>query len=160
MGSTEFGERMLSPAQPPKCVMNFSKTRTPRCKIAGCLLSPLASVTRNEPLADLISSNKSFDILSYEGWAYCARTPDKNIFLAFLEKGSPASEIRGAKLNSVYSAQWFNPATGTWSDVGSGTLIASKIGVVKLPKVPDGGKDWGLKLEYKGPAEKKTVDRE
>src|ERR1035437_1064258 len=107
------------------------------------------------PLADLVSPNKTHDVLSYEGWAYCARTPDKNIFLAYFEKECPQSEIRGAKLNSVYSAQWFNPRNGTSTDAGNGKLISSKIGVIRLPKFPE-NVDWGLKLIYEGPQEKKA----
>jgi hypothetical protein len=101
------------------------------------------------PLADLVSPNKTHDISSYDGWAYCARTPDKNIFLAFFEKGCPQSEIRGAKLNSVYRAQWFNPRNGTWMDAGNGKLSSSKIGIIRLPKFPE-DVDWGLKLVYEG----------
>ena len=41
------------------------------------------------PLADLVSPNKNADILSYEGWAYCARTPDKIYFLLILKKDVP-----------------------------------------------------------------------
>ncbi|MEP7111094.1 MAG: DUF5060 domain-containing protein [Ferruginibacter sp.] len=104
------------------------------------------------PLADLISPHKTHDVLSYEGWAYCARTPDKNIFLAYFEKGCPKSEMRGAKLNSVYRAQWFNPRNGTWMDAGNGKLISGKIGIIKLPKFPE-DVDWGLKLIYEGPQE-------
>ena len=103
-----------------------------------------------EPLADLVSPNKSHDILSYEGWAYCARTPDKQIFLAYFEKGCSTSEIRGARLNSVYRAQWFNPRNGTWSDVGNGKLVASRIGVIRVSNFPS-EEDWGLRLIYEGP---------
>ena len=42
-------------------------------------------------MADLVSPDKSQDILSYQGWAYCARTNDKNIFLAYFEKGCKKS---------------------------------------------------------------------
>ena len=108
------------------------------------------------PLADLVSPNKSHDVLSYEGWAYCARTPDKNIFLAYFENGCPQSEIRGAKLNSVYSAQWFNPRNGTWMEAGNGKLTSSEIGIIELPKFPE-NVDWGLKLIYEGPQEKKAM---
>ncbi len=108
------------------------------------------------PLADLVSPNKSHDVLSYEGWAYCARTSDKNIFLAYFEKGCPQAEIRGAQLNSVYRAQWFNPRNGTWMDVGNGKLTAGKIGVIRLPKLPEDA-DWGLKLIYEGPQGKKSL---
>ena len=105
-----------------------------------------------EPMADLVSPNKTNDVLSYEGWAYCARTPDKNIFLAFFEKGCLQSDIRGARLNSVYRAQWFSPRDGTWTDVNinNGRLTSSNIGIIKLPPLPE-EVDWGLKLEYEGP---------
>jgi len=102
------------------------------------------------PLADLVSPNKTHDILSYEGWAYCARTPDKKNFLVYFEKGCPQSEIRGAVLNSIYSAQWFDPREGTWIDANGGKVAANKIGTIVLPKSPK-NVDWGLKLVYLGP---------
>src|ERR1022692_1134752 len=103
------------------------------------------------PLADLISPNKTHDIRSYEGWAYCARTPDKNIFLAYFEKGCARSQVRGAKLSSLYRAEWFDPRKGAWQDVGStGTLRSSVIGIITLPQFP-GDTDWGLRLTYAGP---------
>ena len=103
-----------------------------------------------QPMADLVSPNKTRQILSYEGWAYCARTADKQIFLTYFEKGCPKSQIRGARLNSVYNAQWFNPRNGTWNNVGNGKLKANKIGIINLPELPD-DEDWGLKLIYEGP---------
>jgi len=105
------------------------------------------------PLADLVSPDKSHDTLSYEGWAYCARTPDKEIFLAYFEKGCPKSTVRGARLNSNYRAQWFNPRDGAWTDVGDGHVRANKIGIIELPNFPD-DTDWGLKLVYEGPRPK------
>jgi hypothetical protein len=103
------------------------------------------------PIADLVSPNKDANLLSYDGWAYCARTPDKNAFLLYFEKNAPRAEVRGAKLNSVYRAQWFNPRNGTWIDIGpEGKLRSSKIGIIKLPPVPE-PTDWGLKLIYGGP---------
>jgi hypothetical protein len=101
------------------------------------------------PMAALISPNKSPDTLSYEGWAYCARTPDKAIFLAYLEKGCPRAEVRGARLNTDYRARWFNPRDGTWLDAGGGHLVSSKIGVILLPDPPT-GEDWGLRLVDEG----------
>lgn len=102
------------------------------------------------PLADLVSPNKSHDILSYEGWAYCGRTPDKTIYLVYFEKGCPRAEVRGAILNGVYSAQWFDPRNGTWLDANNGKLASNKIGIITLPEFP-GKVDWGLKLIYLGP---------
>ena len=99
------------------------------------------------PLADLVSPNKTADVLSYDGWAYCARTDDKEIFLAYFENSCPKSQIRGAKLNSVYRAQWFNPRDGTWLDAGDGKVRADKIGTIALPDFPE-KTDWGLRLVY------------
>ena len=101
------------------------------------------------PLADLVSPNKTHETLSYEGWAYCARTDDKQVFLAYFEKGCPPSQIRGARLNSIYCAQWFNPRNGSWQDVGNGRLTSNKIGIVSLPDFPCDA-DWGLRLIYEG----------
>jgi hypothetical protein len=103
------------------------------------------------PLADLVSPNKTSELLSYDGWAYCARTDDKEIFLAYFESGCPRSQIRGAILNSVYRAQWFNPRDGTWIDAGGGNVRADKIGTIALPDFP-AQTDWGLRLVYGGPA--------
>ena len=99
------------------------------------------------PNADLVSPNKTHDIRAYEGWAYCARTADKNIFLAYFEKGCPRSQIRGAKLNSLYRAEWFDPRKGDWQDAGSGTVRSSVIGIIMLPDFP-AAIDWGLRLTY------------
>ena len=103
------------------------------------------------PIADLVSPDKTHDILSYEGWAYCARTADKKIFLVYFERGCPRSQIRGAMLNGIYSAQWFNPRNGTWMDAGTGKLMSDKIGIIRLPGFPT-GEDWGLRLTYEGPS--------
>lgn len=102
-----------------------------------------------EPQTDLISPNKNYDLLSYEGWAYCSRTPDRKTFLAYFERNSPIAQMRGAELNSVYSAQWFNPRTGEFINAGDGQVKSSNIGVIRLPSKPD-DLDWGLKLEYIG----------
>lgn len=102
-----------------------------------------------EPNADLVSPNKTPELRSYEGWAYAARTPDQKIFLAYFEKGCPRSQIRGARPNSTYRAQWFDPRDGSWRDAGGGTLRSSVIGIIPLPDFP-GDIDWGLRLIYEG----------
>ncbi len=103
------------------------------------------------PDADLLSPNKTHDLYSYEEWAYCARTPDKELFLAYFEKGCPRSQIRGARLNSTYRAEWFDPRTGIFQDAGSHRVFSSVIGIISLPAFPADA-DWGLKLVYEGPA--------
>lgn len=103
------------------------------------------------PDADLVSPNKTHELRSYEQWAYCARTPDRNIFMAYFEKGCPRSQIRGARLNSAYRAEWFDPRTGAYQDAGSGSLNSSVTGILQLPEFPSDN-DWGLRLMYTGPA--------
>ena len=84
---------------------------------------------------------------SYKEWAYCARTPDKKIFMIYFEKGCPKSQVRGAKLNSRYRAEWYNPRNGTWTDAEQGRLNAINIGTIFLPELPS-NEDWGLRLIY------------
>jgi|GEM_PF-1824223 hypothetical protein len=42
-----------------------------------------------EPNAGLVSPYKDHNLKAHEGWAYCARTPDKGIILAYFEKSMP-----------------------------------------------------------------------
>jgi hypothetical protein len=98
-----------------------------------------------EPDADLVSPNRTAELRAYEGWAYAARTADRALFLAYFEKGCPRSQIRGARLNSNYRAEWFDPRKGEWLPVGNGTLRSSQIGIIMLPDFP-AESDWGLKL--------------
>lgn len=100
-----------------------------------------------QPDADLVSPDKDYNLRAYDGWAYCARTPDKQIFLAYFEKGVPRAQIRGAKLNSAYRAQWFDPRKGSWQNAGTGILRSNQIGIIALPDFP-GDADWGLRLIY------------
>lgn len=113
-----------------------------------------------EPQSELVTPNRTHDILSYEGWAYCARTADKNIFLIYFEDGYPRNtEIRGAKLNSIYTAQWFDPRTGQWKDVGAdGRVTSSKIGIIAIKNLPRNA-DWGLKLVYDRPLDPTLVNK-
>ena len=107
------------------------------------------------PDADLVSPNKTHVTHGYEGWAYCARTPDKSVFLAYFEKGCPRSQIRSARPLSIYRAQWFDPRAGTLQDAGNGAVISNSTGVIHLPEFP-GDADWGLRLVYVGSAPKQA----
>src|SRR5574340_147290 len=95
------------------------------------------------PDADLVSPNKTAERLSYEGWAYCARTPDRRWFLLYFEKGWAGGVLRGALREGSYRARWFNPRTGEWT--GAGELRADAAERAELPARPDGD-DWGLSL--------------
>jgi hypothetical protein len=104
-----------------------------------------------EPDPGFVFPNSTHNGLTYEGWAFAARTRDRNIFLAYFENACPPGVVRGAKTMSIYRARWFNPRQGTWLDVGDGTLTANNIGEINLPHLP-GEMDWGLSLVYRGPA--------
>jgi uncharacterized protein DUF4038/uncharacterized protein DUF5060 len=103
------------------------------------------------PNADLLSPNKTHITRGYEGWSYCARTAEKDLFLAYFEKGCPAGQIRDARPLSTYSAMWFDPRAGLFRPAGNGWVLSNAIGVIVLPDFP-ADLDWGLRLVYAGPA--------
>jgi hypothetical protein len=101
------------------------------------------------PNADLISPNKTQIIHGFEGWAYCARTPERDIIMAYFEKGCPRSQIRAARPQSTYRAQWFDPRHGTYVDAGAGWVKSNPLGVIQLPDFPS-DTDWALRLTWSG----------
>lgn len=102
------------------------------------------------PDADWVSPSKTQTTRGFEGWAYAAHTADREIIMAYFEKGCPRSTIRAAKPSSTYRAQWFDPRTGKWIDAGDGFAQSNAVGVIALPPFP-GDIDWGLRLLYAGP---------
>jgi hypothetical protein len=102
-------------------------------------------------MPDLVYPNRTPVVRGYEGWAYCARTPDKELFMAYFEKGAQRAQVRGARLWSTYRAEWYDPRNGTWVNAGTGTVRSSAVGIVTLPEFP-GDNDWGLRLTYMGTA--------
>jgi hypothetical protein len=96
-----------------------------------------------------VSPNKTAVLRGYEGWAYCSRTPDRQIFLVYFEKGCPRSQVRGAFLNAKYRAEWFDPRTGAWSPAGM--LTSSNIGIITVPDFPSEN-DWALRLTHESAA--------
>jgi hypothetical protein len=103
------------------------------------------------PDTGFVVPSQTHIVKGYEGWAYAARTPDRRIFLCYFEKGCPSSLVRGARVMSLYRAQWFDPRSGVWSNVGDGVIRADTIGEIQLPEFPS-DEDWGLSLVYQGPA--------
>jgi hypothetical protein len=98
------------------------------------------------PDANLVSPSETSVTKGFTGWAYCARTPAEDFFLAYFEKDYPAhGMIRGALPQSNYRAQWFDPRTGQWSQAGNGVLKANQWGWITVPDFPSAD-DWGLKL--------------
>jgi hypothetical protein len=102
-----------------------------------------------KPDSDLLTPNKTHQTNAFEGWAFCARTPERDFFLAYVERGVPEHlKMRGAVPEAEYDASWFNPRTGDWVKAGSGTLKANPLGRIDLPPQPS-DLDWGLRLLLK-----------
>ncbi len=102
------------------------------------------------PAVDLVSPNQSDGPKKNVGWAYCARTDERDLFLLYFEKGCPTAVLSDAKSGTPYRALWFNPRTGHWSEAGTGVVVADKAGKIHIPAFPGKRKisenDWALKL--------------
>ena len=100
------------------------------------------------PSRERLKPNASGEPKGFTGWAYCARTDKKDLFLLYFEKDCPRADLSGALFSSKYKAQWFNPRTGDWIDTG--VVTADPDGDISLPDFPDHSEisknDWALKL--------------
>jgi hypothetical protein len=142
----------ISPSATPKMWESFQWNSASQMKYLKDFAFSIGTRYRDlVPEPALISPNKSGVIEGYEGWAYCAYTREKDIYMAYFEKGSKASQIRAVRPMSSYRAQWFDPRNGTWSDVGNGWLHSNSIAVMEIPSRPSDA-DWGMRLIYAGPA--------
>ncbi len=98
------------------------------------------------PDSELVMPNKSGPDFSYYGWAYCARVPDKSLFLLYFENEAPVeAKVRGLTYGAQYRATWFDPRTGEWG-TPTEPMDVPRSCVMALPERPDGS-DWGLMLE-------------
>ena len=95
------------------------------------------------PDADLVYPQRTIEVLGNTGWAYCARTPDRGLFMIYFERGLAGlggldnprrAGIRGARRNGRYRATWFDPRTGAWYDAG--TLQAGESCLLPWPEFP------------------------
>jgi hypothetical protein len=116
--------------------------------LAAFVLAEGRKYQRLVPSKGLLQPNESGKPEGYTGWAYCARTGEKDFFLLYFEKDCPKASLSGALANGRYEGRWFNPRTGDWSD--KSVLAADSSGKILLPNFPDSsslsGADWGLKL--------------
>jgi hypothetical protein len=100
------------------------------------------------PHADAVTPNKTAQTKGNEGWAYCARTDERDLYMLYFERGYAEMALagpylRGALFEAVYQTRWFNPRTGTWRDAGELTVDAWRR--IRLPSLPSND-DWALKL--------------
>lgn len=103
-----------------------------------------------EPATDMISPNRSGKPDGLTGWAYAARTPERDLFLLYFEQDCRPATLTGARPNGRYRAQWFDPRAGPWRDAAPDTIQADAAGKLILPPFPGSpglsDTDWALKL--------------
>jgi len=101
------------------------------------------------PNAALVYPNKLGSTDDNRGWSYCARTPEKDLFLLYFEASAPGfparprATVRGALADQKYAASWFDPRNGAWIDAG--VLTVDPRCHIALPEFPSDD-DWALKL--------------
>ncbi len=116
--------------------------------LARFVLSEGRTYQKLVPHAELVSPNRSGPGKDFVGWAYCARTDDKRLFLIYFEKDCPQATVSGATPGASYDAFWFDPRTGSRTEVA--VPDAEQDGTILLPTFPDGSAksklDWALRL--------------
>lgn len=114
------------------------------------ILSEGAKYQQLVPSADLVSPGRDGKAKSCIGWAYCARTADKAVFLLYFEQDCPRAVVSGAKPGGKYAGRWFDPRTGKWVGKADTIWAADAQGKVTLPAFPGSRTkskaDWALKL--------------
>jgi hypothetical protein len=95
------------------------------------------------PNAELVTPNKSGPANGNRGWAFCARAPERDLFMVYFEAGCPQARVRGALHDQGYVVHWFDPRSGKWID--GGVCTADPNSYLAVP-APPSQEDWGLKL--------------
>ena len=103
------------------------------------------------PDCNFVSPNKTHDYDGFDGWAYCARTPEKDLFMIYYEKDCPSDRLRSTLNDGIYEAVWFDPRTGNWTSAGALTADPQER-IMHLPPKPTED-DWCLKLKLVGQQE-------
>jgi len=102
--------------------------------LASFVLSQGREYQKLVPHADLVQPNRSGPLKDFVGWAYCARTDDRRLFLLYFEEDCPRATVSGALSGRTYEATWFNPRTGEWIEAGRSEADGN--GVIRLPAFP------------------------
>jgi len=95
------------------------------------------------PDAELVEPNRTYQLQGNLGWAYCARTRERDLFMVYFEAGCPAVRLRGAAYLGRYQARWFDPRDGIWGEPFE--LQATAECEIDLAAKPSED-DWALKL--------------
>lgn len=101
------------------------------------------------PEHEMIIPNKSGDHIGFRGWAFCARTEEKDFALLYFEKDCAPAMVRALQPNRQYMINWFDPRSGEWLNMENPEIIETdQTGRVELPDYPTNN-DWGLCLSIK-----------
>jgi hypothetical protein len=102
------------------------------------------------PSLERLTPNRSGDVKSLDGWAYCACTEDRELLLLYFERGCPRGTLSSLPAGQPYEAIWFDPRSGRWLDAETKVIVVGNDGRLLLPPLPGGGEksdtDWALKL--------------
>lgn len=97
------------------------------------------------PSSDSLAPNSSALTRGYDGWAFAARSPERDWYLVYFEKDAPRAAILNAPRLRRWRARWFDPRTGAWADAG--VLETDPNHKILLPAPPT-SEDWALSLEW------------
>jgi len=102
------------------------------------------------PCTDQISPNQAGNAKGAAGWAYGARTAERDLFMLYFEKDCPQATLSGVQPGGKYLVRWFNPRTGRWSDADTQPALVASSGQIPLPPFPGEGttskNDWAMKI--------------
>ncbi len=102
-------------------------------------------------LASKDLSNARTEAIKMDSWAFMLRDPNRELAFLYFEDKTSRQTVSGMLANSEYRAQWYNPRTGEWSDMGDGVLVADANGNIDMPYYPSGKdiseNDWAAKLK-------------
>jgi hypothetical protein len=98
-----------------------------------------------EPHPELLSVSKSGDWPT-EGWSFLMRTADRRMFKGYFQRSAAPADISGALPDTTYKAQWFDPRTGAWSNMGTGTARSDSQGHIRIRPRPTPDDDWAFNL--------------
>ena len=112
-GPTASGRRTSNRRRESRCGTRSAGNRGAQMKhLRTFAFSNGTSFQDLEPDANLVTPNKTYQTGSYEGWAFCARTPQRDFFLVYFEKGLPQQVTCAARFRIhstrrvVQSPEW------------------------------------------------------
>lgn len=98
------------------------------------------------PNSELVIPNKTGETKGFTGWAYCAYTKEKDLYLLYFEKDCPKEvEVRRLLRERTYSIRWFDTRKGEWIIRSKEKVTTDEMGRVDIERF-DSNLDWGMSL--------------